>query len=233
MAGAPEDAEVVRIRERQRLAIELHASVAQSLFAIAVEADVGLGAAEPDARERALRAIRALTATARQELYDTLARLNRAPEGVAFHARADDAVHSFSQASGIAARLALAGTVRPLGALCEELVLDTLDEALRNVRKHTAPDAAAAREVAVELVYGSDAVCLRVTNSGVASVRPDHDRPDGRGCLGLLGERAAQLRGRLDLQMRQGGGAVLLLELPTADRARRGLATTPIAKGSG
>lgn len=215
-AGSP-DAELARTHERQRLAIELHATVAQSLFAIGVEAGIGLDASDVDARGRALREIGEIVGAARRELYATLTRLNRVPDARELRARLEEAVDGFSRASGVPARLAVTGTARVLGSVQDELVRDTLDEALRNARKHTPPGPDGVREVVAELTYRDDAVRLRVHNDGAPRpAHPDPDRADGAGCLGMLAARSTQLRGRLDLELshEEGGGAVLLLELP-------------------
>lgn len=217
MAAEPSSVDLARTHERQRLAIELHASVAQSLFAIGVEAAVGLDAADPDARAGALREIGEMAGAARRELYATLTRLNRVPDGRELRPRLEAAVDGFSRASGVTARLAVTGTVRVLGSVRDELIHDTLDEALRNARKHTLPGPDGPREVVAELTYRDDAVRLRVHNDGAPRpAPPDPDRADGAGCLGMLAARSTQLRGRLDLRLshEERGGAVLLLELP-------------------
>lgn len=224
MLTSPSEVDLARSHERQRLAIELHATVAQSLFAIGVEARIGLDDADADARGRALREIAELVGSARQELYATLTRLDRVPDGRPLRERLDETVDAFSRASGIAARLVVSGPVRALGSVPEELVHDTLDEALRNARKHTRPGADGAREVVAELAFGDDAVRLRVRNDGTPrAVCPDPDRPESTGCLGLLGARATRLRGRLDLELppAERGGAVLRLDLPTTTEEGR------------
>ncbi len=214
--GSP-DAECARTRERQRLAVELHGSLAQSLFAIAVEAELGSGAPDAATRGRALREVARLAAAARRELYVTLTRLNDEPDDRPLRIRLDEAIGAFSRASGIAAALTVSGPVRPLGPVRDELVRDTLDDALRNVGKHTLPGADGARQVIAELAYRADAVRLRVRNDGTARpARRDPDRDAGTGGLGLLAARATRLGGRLDLELSpaERDGAVLCLDLP-------------------
>jgi signal transduction histidine kinase len=209
-------ADVARMRERQRLARDLHDSVAQVLFAIGVEARTALDVADPAVRERALRSIQALAADARAELHATLTRLTHAPRSLALHALLDNEVDAFAQSAGIRAAFVAAGDLRPLGDLKDELVLDTLLEALRNIRKHAVGGEQRPSAVLVRLDHGDETLHLCVRNDGVVRGAPGGDAP--RGGLKLLAERAAQARGTLDLRLPDEGGAIVDLRLPAARR---------------
>lgn len=203
------------IRERRQLASDLHASVAQTLFAIGVEARIARELDAP-ARDRSLRVIEQLAGRARDELYETLTALNQAPADASLPAQLDSEVQGFREATGSSARFVCLGRPVPLGPLVDDLLRDTLAEALRNVRKHASASGGEATPVTVELTYRDDAVELQVGDDGggaqAVERRPADDRRTGY--LGLLAERAAELRGTLVLHAAGDGAATLRLCLP-------------------
>jgi signal transduction histidine kinase len=70
------------LRDRQRLATELHDSVAQMLFTIGVAARYARQKDDPAALTAALEEIESTAAQARRELRASLRRLSRPNEGV-------------------------------------------------------------------------------------------------------------------------------------------------------
>ncbi len=216
VAECPSGVELVRIRERQRLAMELHASVAQLLFAVGAEARIALGTDDATARERGLQSILELAGEARSELYETLTFLNRVPPSRSLHALLDGEVRAFEAATGITANLLCSGDPVALGDVKEDVLFETLSEALRNIRKHAV---ARTSRVVANLAYDARCVTLTVHNDGGASAQTPAvpaERPHLRGCLGLLADRAQQLRGALDVRLFEDGGAMLTVRLPRA-----------------
>ncbi|MBS1870261.1 MAG: hypothetical protein JSS99_11420 [Actinobacteria bacterium] len=206
--------ELVRIRERQRLGMELHETVAQTLFAIGAEAHAALDGDDVAAYQRAMRSIRALAGDGRRDLHATLARLNRVPPSLSLPALLDEEVRAFRAATGIEARFACSGDPEPLGDFRERLLLDTLVEALRNVRKHVIDRGGRPTLVAASLRYRDAFVDLSVQNDGVERMPPGGGRAGGRGCLDLLAERAGQLRGELEVQLAAESGSTVRVRLP-------------------
>lgn len=211
--------ERARVRERQRLAMDLHDTVAQVLFAIGVEAGIALETTDATARDRSLRAVKRLTGDARAELYATLDRLNHAPpsqSSQSLRALLEDDVRGFAQATGIEATFSCSGDAHAVGAREQELVIDALGEALRNVRKHAMERARQSRVVA-RLRCGDRGVELVVRNGGGTLPPADHGGPiDARGGLRLLRDRAEQLGGELEARRTAAGGGVVRLLLPAA-----------------
>lgn len=201
------------LEERQRLAREIHDTVAQEFTSIVLNLEAAEGAANGaggalgkhlgearGAARRGLNEARRLVAALRPELLDGRS-LGEALERLA---------ERWSEESGVTARLQLAEEPATLSREVEATVLRAAQEALANVRKH-----AAACEVTVTFSRIGDLVVLDVQDDGRGFV-PEEARP-GRGeHFGLLGmrERAEQLGGRLLVESAPGEGTTVVLELP-------------------
>ena len=204
--------ELERLRERERLATELHDSVAQMLFAIGVAARYSRDQRDPDVLLATLDEIDATAAEARSELRDAIQRLGAAPEELAFEARLEGELALFERTSGCTVRIARNGAPRALPEPTERLILDTALEGLRNAVKY-----AAAKLAIVFLGYGPDGITLAIQTELVGSCRP-HAEGAGTGAgLAHLERRAEALRGALTLTTGDAELKVLRLELPTGD----------------
>ena len=110
-----------------------------------------------------------------------------------------------TSAAGVATRLAVSGTARPLPDEAREALYRAAQEALTNVRKH-----AHATSVDLVLDYADTAVRLEVRDDGTGT--SDGHSPG----FGLLGprERAAHLGERLEVESSPGRGVTLTMEVP-------------------
>jgi len=119
---------------------------------------------------------------------------------------------AFARRSGIEARFAVAGPVRPLSKEAELLLLRVAQESLHNAERHSA-----ATSVDVSLAYESESAALVVADDG-KGIGPV-PRPTAllaRGKLGLLGiqERVRLGDGTLDIGARPGGGTQVSVRVP-------------------
>jgi signal transduction histidine kinase len=203
-----QEIELAVLRERQRLAGQLHDSVAQMLFAIGVAAHYARGQRDPAALAAALDEIDATAADARNEMRAALHRLSQPPEGLAFQARLAGEVRLLAQATGCGVRIVRQGERRDLPQPVEDLVIDTALEGLRNTVKHAHTTLAIAH-----LVYRPDEVCLVLRAEFTAGPASPAAAGTGTG-LALLRQRAECLRGTLHLTDDAAGHKVLRLELP-------------------
>jgi signal transduction histidine kinase len=212
LAATQRETELELLHARQRLAIELHDSVAQTLFAIGVAAHYSRRQPDTGALLAALEEIETTAANARRELRDALKRLGRHGDGIGFEARLEGEVRLFERTSGCRLRVTRHGQARELPHPVEDLILDTLVEGLRNTVKH-----ASAKFAVAHLGYGEAHVTLALHGQSTAPPRAlDAWRGQGTGTgLALLEQRAAQLRGTLVLEAEPGGRRLLRLELPT------------------
>jgi signal transduction histidine kinase len=212
-AAQAELAEVSRqagtLAERQRLAGEIHDTLAQGLTSIVMllqAADDEIGSDPPEAR----RHVGLATQTAREGLAEaramvaalTPAHLDSGPLHEAL-ARLTDRIGA---ELGIKARFEVCGQARPLSATAEVVLLRAGQEALANVRKH-----AHAKDVCVVLSYTESAVRLDVADDGAG-----FDAEHVNGGYGLRGMRSriVQVGGSLLVKARPGEGTSLSVEVP-------------------
>ncbi len=206
-----QEIELAVLRERQRLATQLHDSVAQMLFAIGVAAHYARGQRDPAVLAAALDEIDATAADARSELRTALDRLSRPSDGLAFEARLAGEVRLFARASGCRVRIIRRGERRDLPQPVEDLLVDAALEGLRNAVKY-----AHAKLAIVHLSYRPDGVAMVLQAEFVAAWTGQRGAGYGTGSgLALLRQRADHLGGTLVLIDDASGHKVLRLELPT------------------
>lgn len=192
--------------ERQRLAREIHDTVAQGLMGVVTQLEAAKAAAEPDRSRRLENAV----VIARESLAEARRAVRAATplplEGRKLHEALEQVVATWSRLNRVPADLAVTGEARPLHPQVEVSVLRVAQEALANVAKH-----AGASRAAVTLSYMGDVVTLDVRDDGVGF------SPAGeRGGFGLDGmrARAAELGGELHVESEPGRGTAVSLNLP-------------------
>jgi signal transduction histidine kinase len=194
--------------ERERLAAEIHDTLAQGFTSILML----LQAAEPRVESDPAQARRQLglaVRTARENLAEARALVAAVPPAALGDASLDEAVRRLSERLGeeldVATECVVSGEPRRLAARSEVVLLRTAQEGLANVRKH-----AEAGRVAVALDYGTTAVRLEVRDDGRGF---DPATASGFGLRGMR-ERAAQVEGTLRVVSRPGAGTSIMLEVP-------------------
>jgi signal transduction histidine kinase len=216
LAARRQELELELLRERQRLASELHDSVAQMLFSIGVAAHYSRGKQDPVDLLATLQEIETTAAAARRQLRETLEHLGRSDEGIGFEARLEGEIRLFERRCGCRVRTIHRGERRELPRPVESLVLDTVGEGLRNASKHDQATVAV-----VSLVYEPGGISLVLQNDGSTDAEPESGASSWLGSgsgsgLSLLRQRADQLGGALEL-LSDRGMRVLRLEVPTLD----------------
>ncbi|XVU28037.1 sensor histidine kinase [Actinoplanes sp. CA-054009] len=195
--------------ERQRMARELHDTLAQGLAGIITQ----LQAAEPTTTDRHVAT--ALT-LARESLTEARRTVHAMEPSMLAEARLPDALadlaHRWSRSHQIAAALTTTGDARPLHPDVEVALLRTAQESLANVAKH-----ARATEVTLTLSYMQDLVTLDVRDDG-AGFDPTADRGHAHqdGGFGLTGmrHRLQRLTGRLVIESAPGAGTAVSATVP-------------------
>src|SRR5690606_11045997 len=199
-------------QERQRLAQEIHDTIAQSLAGVLAQLQAADG-------ERDLEAVRRRVARASSLAREALGEARRsvmdlAPEPLSVGTLADavtDLVRSRGQERRVRADVVVAGEPRPLHREVEATVLRIAQEALANVAKH-----AGATRVGVTLTY-DDEVVLDVRDDGRGF---DDAAPRPATSFGLRGmrQRADRLAGELAIETEPGGGTAVSVRLPALER---------------
>jgi signal transduction histidine kinase len=195
--------------ERERLALEIHDTLAQSLTGIVTQLQAVSDVEAPANREHIKRAAdlaREALGEARRSVQGLLPlRLDSAGVVEALTQLTRD----WSASTGIASELVVTGRIQPLHRDIESTVLRVAQEALTNVGKHADAD-----RVGVTLSYTDDELVLDVRDdgSGFTSITT----PVGHG-IGLHGmrQRAARVAGELVVESEPGGGTAISLRVPS------------------
>jgi signal transduction histidine kinase len=204
LAGAEYNSGV--LAERQRLAAEIHDTLAQGLTSIIML----LQAADAAGGEEQARAYLGQAArTARENLAEARGLITDQLPAPLHGSPLDEALRRLTarlaEETGIAVGCEVTGDHRWLPSAIEVVMLRCAQEALANVRKHSR-----ATNVTLRLDYGADEIRLRVSDDGVG-----FDPAPGRG-LGLSGmsKRVAQAGGVLGVWSSPGAGTTLSVQVP-------------------
>jgi signal transduction histidine kinase/DNA-binding NarL/FixJ family response regulator len=214
--------------ERNRLAHELHDTLAQSLAEMLAELDLlakRLGTLDADA-ERDVTAMHGRAQTTLDELRRSL--LSLRPAELEKRSLADamtSVLEQLEEEHGIKTSLELVGAVGALQFEVEANVFRIFQEAVANARKH-----AAASAVGVTLRAGEGLV-LSIEDNGMGFV--PSGRTDGFG-LQAMRERAEEIGGRLIVSSTAGRGTSVNLSVPSlgAQEAPRPAASSPSRNGA-
>ncbi len=206
--------ELGAIEERNRLAREIHDTLAQGLTAIALQletADALLETGAPSERiqqvlVQALNQTRASLDEARRSVMD----LRAAPlEGRPLDEALKALVEDWASRRKVTANFEVVGNIRPLPVRVEIGVYRMLQEALTNIGRH-----AYAHKVNIQLVVLPEQLHLTIKDDG----RGFDPAQATTGRYGLIGmnERAKLLDGSLEVSSAPGEGTQLEIFIPTS-----------------
>jgi signal transduction histidine kinase len=198
------------LEERQRMAREIHDTLAQGLTGIITQLEAAQRTAQEDERERRI-------GNAKQLARDSLAEARRSVQALRplalEGARLPDALAAetarWSATSGIRADVTTTGDARPLHPEVEVTLLRVAQEALTNVAKH-----AGASQAGVTLSYMEDVVTLDVRDDGSGFQQNGNPWPDGGFGLTAMRQRVNRLDGRLEIESEPGGGTAVSARVP-------------------
>lgn len=198
-----------RLRERSRIAEDMHDSVGHELSLIALRAAaLELDPSLPEEHRRAATSLRAAAATATERLGEIVGVLRDADAPVMPHDETVAALVDRAAASGLAVRLIEEGDGEP-SPMVDRAVHRVVQESLTNASKH-APGAS----VTVSVTLGEDDVRVRIVDTG--ATRPHQaGSSSGRGLDGLR-ERVRLVGGTLTAGPRPGGGFEVASTMPRA-----------------
>lgn len=211
--GAADHARGV-MAERERLAQEIHDTLAQGYISIVMLAQAASAGLTKDPGR----------AADRLDLIEEVARVNLAEaralvaafspvdlEGSSLPDALRRLTQRFAAQTGLVLDVDLADGVAQLGRDQEVVLLRAVQEALTNVQRH-----AGARRVVVRLVVDAEGVRVEVKDDGVGFAA--HAAGDGYGLAGMRG-RVAQVGGELDVDSSVGAGTRVVVRLPVAQVA--------------
>ena len=201
------------LEERQRLAREIHDTLAQGFASIIVHLERaeqlnGVGGATAKGHVDLARSVaregleesRRMMAALRPEILERRA----LPEAVTRFCE------EWSRRTGIPSKLEITGTPSPMHPDIELTLLRGVQESLTNVARHSG-----ARTAAVTLSYMEDIIVLDVQDDGKGFV-PKPGAGDGQSGFGLHGmrERVEALEGSLQVESTPGEGTTISLMMP-------------------
>jgi signal transduction histidine kinase len=197
------------VRERDRIARDLHDTVIQNLYAtgLGLQAAQRAGLPLEDVQARIMRAIESIDGTVKEIRATIFALQDDATTNVGTRTRVLAVIEEMASLLGFQPRLRLDGPIDTLvgGDLTEQIV-PVLRESLTNVAKH-----ARASTVTVRLEAIDAHLELEVVDDGVGL--PETMRPNGMGVENIR-ERAALLGGAVEFVSVVGGGARMLWRSP-------------------
>jgi ligand-binding sensor domain-containing protein len=229
------------LRERGRLAREIHDTLAQGFVGISVQLELvarllsgsrqaaAKAGREPTAGselepvfeqlDQARALVRASLADARTSIWDLRSEAGAAPGLPAdqpddLPARLSRSCTRIAGGSPVKVYLQVKGTYRPLERRIEEELLRIGQEAVANAVRH-----AAATRIDVQLIYQAERVSLRVEDDGRGF---DPSRNGAEGHYGLQGmqERAGEIAATLELKSAPGEGTLVSVEAPVPQNPR-------------
>jgi signal transduction histidine kinase/ligand-binding sensor domain-containing protein len=216
--------------ERNRIAREIHDTLAQGYVGVSVQLEVlnellrhhkmeaateHLGFTRGFVREGLAEARQSIWALRSQDSDEATLpiRIRRIVEAAGGH--------------GLEAQFSIYGAYRPLGPGTESEILRVAQEALQNVKKH-----AGATQVKVQLEYQRNEIVLEVRDDGRGFNAGNNgapiDLPPGHYGLTGMRERAAAIGGTLEVTSQPGAGTTVRLRAPA-----RGKTHTPKNAGRG
>ncbi|MHB1433567.1 MAG: sensor histidine kinase [Streptosporangiaceae bacterium] len=197
--------EAGRMAERQRLAADIHDTLAQgftSILMLVQAAQADLGGSHPQAAGHLDLAVR----TARENLAEARVLVADLTPGHLAGSTLAAALGRLSRSPGVDATFDLSGAPRALPVAAEVVLLRVCQEALANVRKH-----ARARSASVRLGYRPDAVILEVSDDGAGF---DPGRVGGGFGLSGMRTRVTEAGGTLTVSSSPGGGTSVRATVP-------------------
>jgi signal transduction histidine kinase len=225
------------VRERLRIARDLHDVVAHHVSLMGVQAGAArrMVDSDPDRAADSLVAIEESARQAVEELHRMLGTLREVGEdGVGGRSPLDldgpstlrlssiPALVEHAESAGLGATFNIVGTPREVPATVESTLFRVAQEAVTNTLKHASSTA----RLDVRLRYLDDAVELESTDSGGAS----QAAVDGAG-LGLIGmrERIAAVGGTLETGPRARGGFLVRARISTMPTPNASATSSPAA----
>jgi signal transduction histidine kinase len=198
--------QLATMRERNRLAREVHDTLGHYLTVINVQLEVVtklIDANPVRAKEAAVKA-KQLASEGLGEIRRSVSALRPSPLEDKPLPEAIRGLIETSRDAGLMVTFEQAGTARVLSSEMETVLYRAVQELLTNIRKHAHASAAN-----VHLTYATDTVSLRVRDNGVGR-KNDEDSVG----LSALRERAAALNGTVLAENHLEGGFVLEVIIP-------------------
>lgn len=210
---AQQEVTLAAVEERNRIAREIHDTLAQGLTAIALhlEAAQALMETRPEVAQRKIGQALELTRTNLDEARRSVLDLRAAPlEGRTLPEALRRLAQQWTLETAIPIATEIDQTIGRLSPAIETGLYRVAQEALVNVHKH-----AQARQVTLHLARHNGTIELSISDDG-QGFDPEHVTPTATSGFGLTGmsERARLLGGTLTVESAPGNGTCISVQLP-------------------
>lgn len=213
LAAAEREAGV--LQERQRLAREIHDTLAQSFTSIVMNIEAAESAL-PNENSTAHQHLGQAKQMARNSLQEARRWVWELRPEILEQKRFDEGIRSviteWSVSNRTPAELTITGSPSLLSPQHEVALLRVVQESLSNIRKH-----ANAKSVNITLSYMGDSVSLDILDDGQGfdptSVERDHISKNGFGLIGMR-ERVEQAGGTFLVESSKSDGTTIVITLP-------------------
>ncbi|GIK63311.1 MAG: sensor histidine kinase [Chloroflexota bacterium] len=209
--------EIGAVEERNRLAREIHDTLAQGLTAITLQLETADALLESNAdTERVRKAIQqamTLTRANLEEARRSVLDLRAAPlEGKTLAQAVADLLENWSKTAEVETHLEIEGGRRSLPVRIEAGLYRVVQESLTNIRRH-----AHANTVTIRISMTPENVYLMIEDDGYG-FDPSNIPQEGRYGLIGLNERVKLLGGTLNLQSNPNSGTRVEVQIPLGGR---------------
>ncbi|MGH2461290.1 MAG: sensor histidine kinase [Chloroflexota bacterium] len=212
--SAAREVELAALRERNRLAREMHDSLGHALVLIAIklEAAQRLQAVDPARANAECEDTKALVRSTMSDLRSSLAGLRpRALDEQPFGAALTDLASGLGRRAGLEVAVTVSEPADALDRDVQEAMYRVAQEGLANVARH-----ARARHAAVSVDWHDGFARLEVEDDGVGLGAAARSEGGHYGVLGMR-ERVEAMGGTLTLGPRAGGGTRLRASIPVKE----------------
>ncbi len=199
------------LKERQRLAADLHDNLAQTLTGVALQIHATHTAPDTPLASRNLVLAEKMLTQSREELRRSVWNLHPAAlEGSFLREALRDICADIFEGTEISVTVDGKGEEEAIGRLVAENLFLLAKEAVTNAAKHASP-----RKISVSIDYPPDRVVLRVSDDGTG-FDPPLAPGSHEGHFGLSGmrERARRLGSELQLKSKPGHGTEISVSVP-------------------
>jgi signal transduction histidine kinase/ligand-binding sensor domain-containing protein len=208
--------------ERNRIAREIHDTLAQGYVGISVQLEVLTELLKKNKTEAAAKHLDLTRGYVREGLADarqSIWALRSQDSGETTLPVKLRRMVEQAGGNGLEAKFSIFGAYRELPPGTEREIQRVAQEAIHNVKKH-----AGANELNVQLEYGPAKIALEVRDNGRGfelskEVSAEREGPGHYGLTGMR-ERAAAIGGKLEMTSEPGAGATVRLEVPARREGR-------------
>jgi ligand-binding sensor domain-containing protein/signal transduction histidine kinase len=209
----------VVLSERNRIAREIHDTLAQGFVAVSVQLQVAsrlLGSA-PAAAEQHLAQAQDLVRTGLDDARRAIWELrSQGAQESDFASKLIQVANRLTESSPIEAKVRVHGTYRPLSARTEDQLLRIAQEAVTNAVRHAQP-----AHIDIQLRFAEKNIELIVEDDGHGFAGEAPSMHEGHYGLTGMKERAQQIGGNLTVSSKAGEGTRIQVEIPQKNEGKK------------